>query len=436
MSFKPVKLQSENARLRDEIRNLQRALKDISKDVVISNSPSPISSNQGNPKPKPKFLLDESYQSSAASNRQRSPLFKQWTPTSKKENTDPYTYVASFGVLGASKGKPKLTTTKHTDFELIGVSPTFRDCGSPASELTSERSSDHRESATMADTKFDSDADIEFFPSISRVVETKSGISLSSSLSSDLHRIEDSRERQREKKEEAQVVKQSVKDTFSSFYDQDESVEEVYRNQSIVSIEADPIPLLAKPASVLRSSTMSSTQEVSKTDPCNTSLIKTIEALREENRLLRTKIGQGGKKPKNRRRSKSPNLGRKSPCLMPSNSGLISDSQLLKPASPFKKTTTPIKARGRQFSRPRTSRNPASTSRQGTARTYTSRSAERNKSAIFRVRHCDTCDHLLSKGFSTVYCSKHGSKQKNDRSSSIDLLTQRSFEAIKERNAV
>lgn len=491
MSFKPIKLQSENARLRDEIRNLQRALKDISKDAVISNSPSPIrhSPLHKEPRPKPLFRLDESYQSSARrsplASAVRSPLAKPWTP-SKKENASPYTYVANFGTIGTT-GKAKLTTTKHSDFEHYGVSPTFRDCSSPASELSSERS-DRRDQATMADTKYDSQ-DLEFYPSISRVVDTKSGMSMSSSLSSDLHRIECLSDTHIGKAQAAKTP-QAVKDTFSSFYDVEDSEEprlayvqedsmsdenslevaeasfnssqDCQRLPKVSSPFEDPklpaeshydtsismevteksqyiVTLEPEPQSVQFTSTPKtpnqsiSYREAPKHDSSSSSLMKTIQELREENRLLRTKIGQ--KKPA-LKRSKSPSMARKSPSPRPFNTVVSRDAQLLKPVSPLKKSLTPPKSRGRQLSKPKTARNPASTSRQGSARAYTSRSAGRNKSAVLRVRHCDTCDHLLSKGFSTVYCSKHGKKSKNDRSSSIDLLTQRSFEAIHGRNAL
>lgn len=413
MSFKPAKLQAENARLRDEIRGLQRALKDISKDTVISNSASSISPSvsQRDLKKKPKFLLDDSCQSSA------SRLFKQWTP-SKKENSNPL--VANFGAV--PKLKAKLTTTRFTDINHLGVSPTFRDCESPFSELVSERS-DRREQENEVESKYDSEEDIEF-PSISRVVETNvGGISIGSSLRSDLHRIQDSNERRSGRHDEP-IVKQTVKDTFSSFYDAEDTVEELYRNQSVVSIEAaEPHPQECV-FSEMKASYLDGAKPPA---GCSSSLMKTIEALREENRFLRTKIVTGRRK-KSHTRSKSPSLRKKSPSFQPANSCTAPDTQQLH-ASRYKKTKTPSKPRGRGLSRPHSSRLIASTSRQVTSRPYTSRSTERNKSSVQRgTRHCDKCDRLLSKGFSTAYCRKHGCKPQNDRSSSINLLTQGSFD--------
>lgn len=425
MSFKPVKLQSENARLRDEIRSLQRALNDISKDVAISNPPiSPINSRVF--KPKARTLLYDNSTESEQTYRQRSALANQWTP-SKKENVDPYTYVASFGVL-VPKHQPKRATSKHADFQLIGVSPTFRDCGSPVLQQTTDRS-DRTEQATAAETKFDSEGDIEFFPSISPVGDTKSGISLSSSFRSDMHRIDDLHERYRGRKE-VQFTKASVKDTFSSFYDAEDTGEEHYTNQSVLSIEAELQPGLTNKSATTTHPQLGS---LGVSQPPPSSLMKTIEALREENRMLRTKIEHSGK-AKTCRRSKSPAPRKKSPSFQTA-AKILADTHPTKPASPFRRILTPPPPRGRRLSRPRVAKNPSSTSRQATSRAHTSRSAERNKSAVLRVRHCDTCDHLLSKGFSTAYCSRHGNKPKHDRSSSIDLLTQRSFEAIKERNA-
>jgi hypothetical protein len=314
---------------------------------------------------------------------------------SRKENAKPYTYVASFGVLGDPKRK--LVTTKHTDFELGGVMPTFRDCGSPASELTSERS---EQMTTRVDAKYDSEADIEFFPSISRVADLKSGTSMNSSLSSDFNKFEVTR----------QEVQIKVKDTFNSFYDAEDSEQP---SKVALSVESQAHSFVAGQSEL----------GSSKPEASSSSLMKTIEALREENKLLRTKIEQSKKKP--RRRSRSPAVGKKSPKPLSPIPQKEPASPFKQPPSPCKRPVTPPNPRGRHLSRPRTARNPASTSRQGTARAHSSRSAVRNKSAGLRVRHCDTCDHLLSKGFSTVYCSKHGNKGKHDRSSSIDLLTQK-----------
>jgi hypothetical protein len=318
-------------------------------------------------------------------------------PSSKKENAKPYSYVANFGVLGDPK--QKLTTTKHIDFELGGVMPTFRDCGSPASELTSERS---EEMTARGDAKYDSEADIEFLPSISRVADLKSGTSMNSSLSSDLNKFEATRHEGQGR----------VKDTFNSFYDAEDS-----EQPSKVALSVEP----QAQSFVAGQSELGS----SKPEASSSSLMKTIEALREENKLLRTKIDQNKKKP--RRRSRSPAPVNKSPKPLSPIAKNEPISPFKQPPSPYKRPLTPPNPRGRHLSRPRTARrNPASTSRQGTARAYSSRSVGRDKSAVLRVRHCFTCDHLLSKGFSTVYCSKHGTKAKHDRSSSIDLLTQKS----------
>ena len=109
-------------------------------------------------------------------------------------------------------------------------------------------------------------------------------------------------------------------------------------------------------------------------------LAEQIEALRIENEYLRGKLagkpsGSAMKSPKRktteRSRSNSPTPSKSPRCRSP-------------------------------YSRSPSGRTPrASTSPGGRS--------SRSKSPL-RHRHCKVCDYLLSKGFSTVYCSKHGSK--------------------------
>lgn len=108
----------------------------------------------------------------------------------------------------------------------------------------------------------------------------------------------------------------------------------------------------------------------------NKTLAQQIEALRVENERLRAKlVSQPAKSPRPKASSRSR-----------SNSNTPSRSP--RPKSPY-------------------SRSPSSR----TPRSGTSPSARSSHSkSPLRYKHCKVCDYLLSKGFSTVYCSKHGSK--------------------------
>lgn len=105
-------------------------------------------------------------------------------------------------------------------------------------------------------------------------------------------------------------------------------------------------------------------------------LAQQIEALRLENERLRAQlVSQPVKSPRPQASSRS-------------RSGSNTPSKSPRPRSPY-------------------SRSPSSR----TLRPGTSPSARSSHSrSPLRYRHCKVCDYLLSKGFSTVYCSKHGSK--------------------------
>ena len=105
-------------------------------------------------------------------------------------------------------------------------------------------------------------------------------------------------------------------------------------------------------------------------------LAQQIEALRVENERLRAQlVSQPVKSPRPKASSRS-------------RSGSNTPSKSPRPRSPY-------------------SRSPSSR----TPRSGTSPSARSSHSkSPLRYRHCKVCDYLLSKGFSTVYCSKHGSK--------------------------
>ena len=113
------------------------------------------------------------------------------------------------------------------------------------------------------------------------------------------------------------------------------------------------------------------------------SLISEIEALRRENMKLRLQLNTSSKKTIKRNRSKSKSKANSK--------------------SPARKCK----------------------SRSNTPRDMSSRPIKRNISTRSfnidmnltprRNRHCNTCDHLLSKGYSTKYCSKHGNAKLNSK---------------------
>ena len=113
--------------------------------------------------------------------------------------------------------------------------------------------------------------------------------------------------------------------------------------------------------------------------PKGKTLAKQIEALRMENERLRAQLTG---KPTERGRSPGPRT--------PKSGSSHSRSATPRSRSPHSRSP---------HSRSPHSRSPMSKS----PRSPHSRSP-------LRVRHCKICDYLLSKGFSTVYCSKHGSK--------------------------
>lgn len=148
------------------------------------------------------------------------------------------------------------------------------------------------------------------------------------------------------------VNQKSIKDSFGSYYSKDDSID----NQNNINF---------------------SNQDISRRTEI--ALLKEIDVLRQENQYLRKKMLKSPSGTFSTRKTQSPH-----------------DIYSLKVLN--KRPVSPI-SRGRSKSPNRVSKFiPIS------PRPITPSRATPN-----RLRHCKTCDHLLSKGYSTKYCSKHGS---------------------------
>lgn len=132
-------------------------------------------------------------------------------------------------------------------------------------------------------------------------------------------------------------------------------------------------------------------------------LLTEIENLRKENTLLRLQL-QSKSKPKLKRIAKSPKPRVVSVPFSLNPTQEFSDTLPNRKASRTPKPIRPETIRPMQrriYSR--------SKSKSLTPRDLSVKSNDRSPK---RYRHCNICDHLLSKGYSTKYCSKHGNTLK------------------------
>lgn len=225
-------------------------------------------------------------------------------------------------------------------------------------------------------------------------------------VQSSLERSEDSPEFSARSPEALKTIDPRVlKDSFSSFYN-DESLNKTLQeksfNESLINPpvinQTQPIdqssgllknPKSKYPESILKSSSSLKSMPSSQSYPEKT-LLNEIEALRLENMKLRlqltknskSSLGSAGTLTRNRSRNKA-EIRNKSKSVSKSKS----------PARKCKsRSITP-----RDLSTRRLRRNVSNNTLVGDS-SLTPR----------RSRHCKTCDHLLSKGYSTKYCGKHG----------------------------
>ena len=147
-------------------------------------------------------------------------------------------------------------------------------------------------------------------------------------------------------------------------------------------------------------------------------LLVEIEALRKENMMLRLQLqaSKSVKKTSPKAKVASVPFTCKSITELPKSVSNSSKSpKATTPKAITSKATTP-KATTPMYSIPdniRPTRRRLNSASRSKSKSLTPRdlSVKSNKSQSTpkRNRHCNICDHLLSKGYSTKYCSKHGS---------------------------
>lgn len=357
MSQKVGKLQQENAKLRDEIKRLKGALKDISQDTI---EPIPV-------KPKTEILpiskdrkkeLREEIDSRLNYMIPNKNLLRQKSSDGKIQTAviDPDYFVASFGqeddkhmhmpkkVLSSVSDDPevKVNTKSSVSPELVQI---------PESKL-SNLSSPRQQFSEKTDSPEFIKPEIPIF----------------------------------------QTTSQALKDSFSSFYN-DESLNKTLQDKSFneslnTNLEnqvnlTEPIQSYPKkyPESILKTS---SSQKVvlASQNYADKSLLSEIEALRQENMKLRLQLTK---------------------TIKPEKLKIVRSRSKTKSKSPNRRNK--------------------SKSRSATPRDLSSRRVKKghcNNISVGegdltprRSRHCNTCDHLLSKGYSTIYCGKHGTAKLN-----------------------
>lgn len=361
MSQKVGKLQQENAKLRDEIKRLKGALKDISQDTI---EPIPV-------KPKPerspiskdrKKELREEIDSRLNYMIPTKALLRQKSSEGKIQCAviDPDHFVASFGQEEEEEEKhmymPKQYLSTNTDpleaTENTEKSIPQETFSTPNSKLSQASSPRHLYTEKTEDSP-------EFLKPNNSALIT--------------------------------VAPQVLKDSFSSFYN-DESLNKTLQEKSFndslnTNLEnlTQPIQSASKkyPESILKTS---SSQKVvlSGQKYADKSLLSEIEALRQENTKLRLQLTKTSK---------------------PENSRNVRGRSKTKSKSPIRRSKSKSKSR---------SATPKDlSSRRGKRVSCYNVTVGEGDLTPRRSRHCNTCDHLLSKGYSTIYCGKHGTAKLN-----------------------
>ena len=358
MSQKVGKLQQENAKLRDEIKRLKGALKDISQDTIepVAMKPkperSPISKDRKNE-------FREEIDSRLNYMIPTKALLRQKSSEGKIQCAviDPDHFVASFGQEEEknmympkqylSTNKDPLEATENTEKSI--PQETF---STPNSKLSDTSSPQHLYTEKTEDSP-------EF-------LKPGDGGLIS-------------------------VAPQVLKDSFSSFYN-DESLNKTLQEKSFndslnTNLEnlTQPIQSNKKkyPESILKAS---SSQKVvlSGQSYADKSLLSEIEALRQENMKLRLQLTKTSK---------------------PDNVKSVRGRSKTKSKSPIRRSKSKSKSR---------SMTPKDlSSRRGKRGSCNNVSVGEGDLTPRRSRHCNTCDHLLSKGYSTIYCGKHGTAKLN-----------------------
>lgn len=418
MAEKVAKLKAENTKLKEEIRRLQRALKDISRDRSISSSPVDTY--------KPKYAHSPSHtrhtlrdqiaqkleqgifsppkrsRGLSKSNRSKSKE-KSMNLIISKESTQPIEFVPSFGevkdtmsplathILSDTQSPKQLASLNEGVISRTSVQDPEFEYLQPK-EINSKRSSKRTLHDEIEELKLS-------MARINAVLEQKESVLLQPvkkdiSCSFVKNTFDYEKENSSPKN-----LNQTLKDSFGSLYEDihvtsgepkvakqtSTHYEPVLRHESPrtqlqpVSGSYDNILMHDTPRHLLGNEISGTESFKNETGSREHSLIREIDALREENKLLRGKFQT--LTPSRRKR------GRKR----------TASSKKLTLKSPSRMSKSPT----------RLSKSPSHLSKSPSANSTLARKKSRSITPN-RYRHCCTCDHLLSKGYSTKYCTKHG----------------------------
>jgi hypothetical protein len=419
MAEKVAKLKAENTKLKEEIRRLQRALKDISRDRSISSSPvDTYKPKYSHSPPHTRHVLRDQIAQKleqgifsppkcsrglSKSNRSKSKE-KSMNLVISRESTQPIEFVPSFGevkdtmsplathILSDTQSPKQLASLNEGVISRASLQDPEFEFLQPK-ESNSKRNSKRTLHDEIEELKLS-------MARINAVLEQKESVLLQPAKKDiSCSFVKNTFDYEKENSS-PKNFDQTLKDSFGSLYEDikvtsrepkiakqiSTNYEPILRHESPrtqlqpVSGSCDNILMHDTPRHLLGNE-ISGTLESFKieTGSREHSLIREIDALREENKLLRGKFQPST--PSRRKRGRKRTVSSKK--LM-----LKSPTRLSKSPTRLSKSPT------------RLSKSPSANS---TLARKKSRSITPN-----RYRHCCTCDHLLSKGYSTKYCTKHG----------------------------
>ena len=371
MAQRVGRLQQENAKLREEIKRLKGALKDINHEIIQElplkqKSKSPLSQDRK------KSIRDE-IETRCMYVMPNSSVLKKKVDNFVNSNKfdQPDALVASFGLdeeknFLESTGKDKKDYEKE-DFDSIdlneGKNNTQEDPESPGFEYLPCQNIGKTEGKILKES-FSSYYD----ESLSRTMNGKTVEDFSDQILGSTEKVE----------LDINFSNENLKPSNEDFKIFNENSKLLNENSKVSD---ENLKIFEENSRFLNENTKNLNQNFAEKNYNEKTLISEIEALRRENSKLRLKLSSSNKRVFARNRSNSK----------------------VKSKSPLRKCK----------------------SRSNTPRDLSSRPVKRNvsnKSLIFdmnltprRARHCNTCDHLLSKGYSTKYCVKHGTAKLNSK---------------------
>ncbi|CAG9314598.1 unnamed protein product [Blepharisma stoltei] len=360
MSLKSNNVKAENSRLKAEIKYLQLALKDIDKDIPLQDSYAPSSHSK---------ILEINQSSASDENYLIQNSLREQTSEKYKDRKikDSYQY--------------KIYETEYHPRDKISVPTHFASFGNTREYYCKpEPHNLHEEMCEEFDylepenenngSSMGSEALHNEFYKIKASVEK-----ISNSLDSLDQYSSYKNKHANKEKIQGENEWNEIKDSFESYYSKENSIESKHESSR-----------------KLENYVVTSEKELK--------LLKEIEALRRENNYLRNKL------------SNSPKPKRQISKHLSQDKSRSTSISTLKPKPNLNYATeSPSRIRSSRSKSPRLAL---------AARTKSPTSKSPRHTTPTRLRHCRVCDHLLSKGYSTKYCSKHGESQeeKPDRSNS------------------